>query len=186
VAVVGCSGSGKTVLARRLARAIGAPHIELDAIYHQPGWTALEDQEYRRQVEAAVDAPRWVVDGNYSVVQDIVWSRADTVVWFDLSLARVMCRVVRRTVRRSVMRTELWNGNREPLSNLVSFNPEKSIIAWAARRHGLYHRRYLAAEEDPRWDGLTFVRLRSPAAARQLLGRLSTATVDGHVERGAG
>ena len=32
-------------------------------------------------------------------------------------------------------RQELWNGNREPFSNLWSLNPEKSIIAWAASRH---------------------------------------------------
>ena len=42
------------------------------------------------------------------------------------------------------------------------FNPEKSIIAWAATRHGVYRRRYGAAEHDPRWAGL---QLRPPALA---------------------
>jgi hypothetical protein len=69
--------------------------------------------------------------------------------------------VVRSVVRRTVTRQELWNGNKEPWSNLYCFNPRKSIIAWAATRHGVYRRRYGDAEHDPRWAGLRFVRLRS-------------------------
>ena len=77
----------------------------------------------------------------------------------------MLSRTIRRTLRRVVTREELWNGNREPFSNLWSFNPEKSIIAWAATRHGVYRRRYLDAESDPRWSGLQFVRLRSQGEA---------------------
>ena len=109
-----------------------------------------------------MEAPGWVVDGNYSVVREIVWERADTVVWFDLPYAVVMARTIRRTVRRTVTRQELWNGNKEPWSNLYSFNPEKSIVAWAATRHRVYRQRYGEAEHDPRWAGL---RLRPPALA---------------------
>ena len=162
---MGCSGSGKTTLARSLASTLGLPHIELDAIFHQPGWTPLHEDAFRARVGQAVDAPGWVVDGNYSVVQDLVWQRADTVVWFDLSFAVVMARIVRRTLLRVVTRQELWNGNKEPWSNMFSWKPEKSIIAWAATRHGVYRRRYLAAESDPRWVGLRFVRLCSQGEA---------------------
>jgi adenylate kinase family enzyme len=144
---------------------LGSPHIELDSIYHQPDWTPLVDEEFRRRVAAAVEADRWVVDGNYSVVRDIVWDRADTVVWFDLPFAIVMARTIRRTVRRAVTREELWNGNREPFSNLWHFKPEKSIIAWSATRHKVYRRRYHEAEHDPRWASLRFVRLRSQSEA---------------------
>src|SRR5438034_11143677 len=83
--VVGNSGSGKSTLACRLAATIRAPHTELDAIFHQPGWMELAQDEFRRRVEAVVKGPRWVVDGNYRAVADIVRARADTVVWIDLS-----------------------------------------------------------------------------------------------------
>ena len=111
----------------------------------------------------ATGPDRWVVDGNYSVVQDIVWEAADTVVWFDLPYLTVMVRMIRRTLRRTLTGEELWNGNREPLSNLWSLKPEKSIIVWTATRHGVYHRRYMEAARDPRWARLCFVRLRSQA-----------------------
>jgi adenylate kinase family enzyme len=174
VAVVGCSGSGKTTLAATLARALGVIHVELDSIYHQPGWTQLSDEEFQARAGAATEPGAWVVDGNYSVVRDIVWDKADTVVWFDLPYATVMARTIRRTLRRSFTREELWNGNREPLSNLWSLKPEKSIIAWAATRHGVYRRRYEDAEHDPRWAGLHFVRLHSQAEADAFLQRAAS------------
>jgi adenylate kinase family enzyme len=167
--VVGCSGSGKSTLAASLARALGTTHVELDSIYHQPGWTPLPDAEFRARVAAATEPESWVVDGNYSVIADITWSRADTVVWFDLPFVMAMARTIRRTVRRVLTREELWNGNREPLSNLWSFDPEKSIIAWTATRHRVYRQRYRAAEVDPQWSGLHFVRLRSQAEADAFL-----------------
>lgn len=152
---------------------LGASNIELDGIYHQPGWEPLDDDLFRARVAEATEATAWVVDGNYSAVREMVWERADTVVWFDLPYALVMARSVRRTVRRAVTRQELWNGNREPWSNLYSLDPRKSIIAWAATRHGVYRRRYREAEHDPRWAGLRFVRLRSQRAADAFLAEVT-------------
>jgi adenylate kinase family enzyme len=158
-----------------LAGALGAPLIELDAIFHQPGWTPLDDGAFLARVMEATEAERWVVDGNYSTVREPVWERADTVVWFDLPYAVVMARTIRRTVRRTVTRQELWNGNKEPWSNLYSWNPQKSIIAWAATRHGVYRRRYGDAEHDPRWAGLEFVRLGSQRQVDAFLAGVTTA-----------
>ena len=77
MSVVGCSGSGKTTLARALARELGSPYVELDAIFHQPGWTELSDDEFQARVDEATTSDTWVVDGNYSVVR--TWDKADTV-----------------------------------------------------------------------------------------------------------
>ena len=149
--------------------------MELDAIYHQPGWTQLPEEEFRSRVDLATAPDSWVVDGNYSAVRDVVWTKADTVVWFDLPYLVVLTRTVRRTLRRTVTREELWNGNREPFSNLWSLDPEKSIIAWAATRHGRYRRRYSAAESDARWSGLHFVRLRTQGEADAFLAGVVSA-----------
>jgi adenylate kinase family enzyme len=160
--VVGNSGSGKSTLARRLAAAIGAPHTELDAIFHQPGWTELARDEFRRRVEAVVKGPKWVVDGNYMAVADVVRTRADTVVWIDLSRWRVMRQLGLRTLLRGARRTELWNGNRESLRNFLSLDKEKSILVWAWTQHDEYRRRYLELLEAAP-AGLQVVRLQTPA-----------------------
>src|SRR5215475_11726512 len=81
VSVVGVSGSGKSTLGRELAGRLAVPFVELDAIFHQPGWTPLPEDEFRRRVAEIAAGDGWVIDGNYSAVQPLVWERADTVVW---------------------------------------------------------------------------------------------------------
>lgn len=167
--MVGVSGSGKTTLARGLAARLGVPHVELDAIYHQPGWTHLEDEEFVRRVAAGTAGDGWVVDGNYSRIQDIVWSRADTVVVLDLPRWRVMSQLLARTLRRGVTGEELWAGNRERLGNLLRLDPMQNILLWSVTNHAKNRRRYRGAPADPRWAGLTFVRARSRREANALV-----------------
>ena len=70
--MVGTSGSGKSTLARPLAVALGADFLELDSVNHQADWVPLPTEEFRHRVSAVVAGERWVIDGNYSAVQDIV------------------------------------------------------------------------------------------------------------------
>jgi len=163
VSIVGVPGSGKTTIGRRLAISLGVPFVELDEIFHQPGWEDLPQDDFRSRVADAVSRDEWVVDGNYSAVQDLVWQRAETVVWLDLPRRVVMCRVVMRTVRRASTREELWNGNREPLSNFYRWDPQKNIVRWAWVKYADYGDRYATAIEDPLHAHIRFIRLRSAA-----------------------
>ncbi|HEU4421305.1 MAG TPA: shikimate kinase [Pilimelia sp.] len=171
VSVVGNAGSGKTTLGRALARDLGVPFIELDAVFHQPGWQPLHREEFRRRVEALAAGEAWVIDGNYSAVRDLVWARADTVIWFDLPRRTVMRRILVRTVSRAVTRAELWNGNREPIAGLFRLDPEKSIIRWSWTQHAKYRGRFTQASGDPAYAHLSFIRIGSSVDAHHLLAR---------------
>jgi hypothetical protein len=80
-----------------------------------------------------------------------------------------MRRLFARTLQRAVTREVLWNGNREPLSNFVSVDPEKSVFVWSWITYEGLSRRYSTAMTDPAWSHLRFVRLRSNAEARRWL-----------------
>ncbi|WP_345153877.1 hypothetical protein [Nonomuraea rubra] len=58
------------------------PWLELDSIFHMRDVTPRPEQEFRAEVDAFTSGGAWVVDGNYSAYADLVWRRADTVVWF--------------------------------------------------------------------------------------------------------
>jgi adenylate kinase family enzyme len=173
VSVVGNSGSGKTTLAAAVAQALGVPHLELDSVFQQPDWEPLDKDLFRARVAEFVAGDGWVIDGNYSSVQDLVWHRADTVLWIDLPRRTVMRQLVRRTVWRMVTREELWNGNTESWRNLLSLDPGKSILAWAWTQHREYARRYEAAGGDPANEHLSFVRVPGRAAGARLVAQLA-------------
>jgi adenylate kinase family enzyme len=174
--VVGASGSGKSTVASRLSEMLDIPHVELDALQHQPGWAQLPVEELREQVTELTSGPRWIVDGNYSsILGDLVWSRADTLVWLDLPRAAVMRQLVPRTVTRAVTRRELWNGNREPITGLIRWDPHHSILRWSWTRHPMVRERYTTMMEDPAYGHLRFVRLRTRAEVRGWLSEVATA-----------
>lgn len=160
VMVIGNSGTGKSTLARTIAARYAIPHIELDAIFHQAGWTPLPVDRFRERVDAATAAADWVVCGNYTAVRDILHDRVDTVIALILPRHVNMWRVLRRTFLRTVRREELWNGNRETLRNVLALHDkDRSILRWAWSAHPGKKAEILAMASDPAWSGrITVVR----------------------------
>lgn len=167
VAVVGTTGSEKTTVAKRLALALGAPHVEMDALHWGPNWTSRPIEEVQEQLAVALAGGRWVCVGNYSNVQPFVVARANALVWLDYPLRRVMWQLLARTVRRAVTRERLWSGNQERWRNFVS---RDSIFLWALKTHGRRRRQYGAIEREP--GRLMVVRLRSSGETESWLGRV--------------
>ncbi len=119
IIVVGCSGAGKTTLARQIASRLKLKHIAIDAITWQAGWRDLsrsDPDEYARRVTKSKEAEAWVVD---QPLPEHLRPRATYVVWLDYERSVVMARVIRRSMLRVVLRTKLWAGNRERLTDML-------------------------------------------------------------------
>lgn len=163
ILISGISGAGKTTLAGVIATRLGLPRHELDALHHGPGW--IKRPEFETDVERFTAGPRWVTEDQYQrFLGDLLWERADLVVWLDLPRRTVMARVLRRSVTRALTRRELWNGNRESIRNWVE--PDHPI-RWAWAQHAA--RRARTEERMVRFPGLPVIRLRSAAEARRWL-----------------
>ncbi len=96
IAILGCSGGGKSTLARALGDKLGLPVVHLDALHWLPGWVERDRGEFRTLLSEALAGDRWVVDGNYSNTSDLRLPRCDTIVVIDrprwLCLWRVLWR----------------------------------------------------------------------------------------------
>src|SRR4051794_28473366 len=101
ILILGRTGSGKTTLARQLAAALHVPHIELDSLYFGPDLSTAPLPVLRERTSAAVAGERWVTDGNKRAVRDLVWPRADTIVWLDYPFLVSVWRLAKRARLRT-------------------------------------------------------------------------------------
>jgi adenylate kinase family enzyme len=162
VIVIGTTGSGKSTLAERLAGHLGCPFIEPDALFWGPQWTPVPKEEFRRQVAEAVAGDAWTIGGNYSAARDLIWRRADTLVWLDYPLPLVLWRLSRRTLRRILTREKLWGGNVETWRS--QFASRDSLYVWAFKTHFRRRREMPALLVQLDYAHLRVLHFRAPQA----------------------
>jgi adenylate kinase family enzyme len=170
ISVIGTTGSGKTTLARQISQRLAISHVELDALHWEPNWTEVPDDVMRDRVSVALSGNSWVVDGNYSMVRDIVWGKADTVVWLDYPLWVIMKQLLWRTFWRSVTQEAVCNGNHETLQKALF--TRDSILLWALKTYRKKRREYPILFKQPEYAHLEFVRLHSSKSTQDWLSSL--------------
>ena len=171
VVVGGSTSSGKSTFSQVLALRMGVPVIELDALHWGPNWTEAPVPVFRELVRSAIAAEAWVLDGNYSRVRDLTWSRADTFVWLDYPLRVNLWRLFVRTNRRIRSREELWNGNRERFAN--AYLSTDSLYVWLFRSYWKRKRTWPGLLAGPEGGHLTVHRFTRPRDAERWLRTIS-------------
>ena len=177
ILILGRTGSGKTTLARELAGLVDVPHVELDSLYFGPSFSTAPLPVLRERTSAAIAGEQWVTDGNKKAVRDLVWPRADTVVWLDYPVAVSLWRLGRRAVwRTSKIKAEASGSS--PSSSSLSvprqmLSAAKGVLT-ALRSHRGQRREYPLLFARPENRHLAVVRLRSPRATRRWLARVAS------------
>ena len=167
VAVIGTSCSGKTTFARSLAQMMQVKHIELDAIYWLSNWTPRSEDEFRTLTQAAIAEEKWLLDGNYSRVRDIVWSQATALIWLNYSFPVVARRALGRTIRRVFDGEVLYSENREIFCK--AFLSRDSILLWVLKTYRRHRHEYPRLFQEPQHRHLQIFVLRSPEEADRFL-----------------
>lgn len=170
IVVVGVTGSGKTTTAQRLAGIFGLPHVELDGLYWDPHWTAVEKETFLSRVDRALSGEHWVTDGNYNSARSIIWSRAETLVWLDYPLPVILWQLTWRTLRRIKTREELWNGNYETWRG--AFFSGDSLFLFAIKSKRKQSILFRQALEQPEYAHLRVIHLFSRQEADRWLTSL--------------
>jgi energy-coupling factor transporter ATP-binding protein EcfA2 len=175
IVLVGRTGSGKTTLARELADVLRVPHVELDGLYFRPDLSTVPLPVLRQRTTEAMAGERWVTDGNKKAVRDLVWPRADTLVWLDYPLVVSLWRLARRALwRTSDLREQASAGAAgRPLTSQM-WSAATGVVT-ALRSHRGQRRLYPELLAEPEHRHLAVVRLRSPRATRRWLARVSAA-----------
>lgn len=168
----GTTGSGKSTLAKAISERQGIPQVELDELWHMPGWTVRPRDEFFALVEENLSGSDWVISGNYSVATEVILPKVTMVVWLDYSRGTSFWRLFRRTVSRLWNRTPCCNGNYETLARTLSFD---SILMWHLKTYDVNRKRIVDAKSDPAYTHCHQIVLRSPSETEAWLSSMGTA-----------
>lgn len=98
--VIGCSGSGKSVFAGKLAALAGLPLYYLDMLWHRPDRTTASRNEFDLALDRILAENSWIIDGNFQRTLARRLERCDTVFLFDLPLSDCLAGVESRIGRK--------------------------------------------------------------------------------------
>ncbi len=112
VFVIGCSGSGKTTVARKIAADFGLEVHELDFIaWDRGGDGSLLPYETRLEIARELASQDgWIVEGIYLGWTTPLMERADVIVWMDVPMRVALWRVFWRHVKAELRRDNRFPG----------------------------------------------------------------------------
>lgn len=160
--LIGGSGAGKTTIGRQLAQRLGLPFVDLDELYWEPGWREVGHAELARRLAPHLEAPGWVVAGNYhATTERQVWPRATHLVVLDLPYPTLLRRAFWRTLRRGLTGEPCCNGNRESVWRIFHHD---GVVRYLTRTWHKRHARYATLARDPALAHARVVHLQTPGA----------------------
>lgn len=175
IVVIGTTSSGKSTLAKNLSDKLHLDFVELDALHWEPDWKEAEEAVFRQRVETAIRSEVWAVAGNYRVVRDLIWPKAEIVIWLDYPLPILLWRLVRRTVQRNLTRELLWGTNRDKFWKHFKLWSDDSLIHWLFKTYWRRKRETPLLFSLPEHEHLRILRFKHPRETESWLKRMGLA-----------
>lgn len=111
VLIIGNAGSGKTTFAKQLADKLNLPLVHLDKLYWRGEWEHLSRDEFDKILQAELEQPQWVIDGNFNRTIPHRLQYCDTVFLFDLPTITCLAGITKRILTHYGKSREDMGGN---------------------------------------------------------------------------
>lgn len=84
IAVIGCSGAGKSIFSRKLAAITKLPLYHLDLLYWNKDGTHIDRLTFIAKQKEIFKTDSWIIDGNYRKTLEYRIKEAELIFFFDL------------------------------------------------------------------------------------------------------
>jgi adenylate kinase family enzyme len=160
VLIIGTSGCGKSTLAKRVSERLQLPFFPSDGFYWEPGWKIATQDKVHKMVWNIACQDTWVLDGNFDEIHDLVWRRADCIIWLDYSLMTIFVQIATRNFRWALTRQKIWSGNMMTLQRAISgiqhmvnsySQKKKKYPFWLSEIPNIVFHRFRTRDETEMW-----------------------------------
>lgn len=101
IILIGCPGSGKSTLTRRMNEILHYPVLHLDSIYHIDNTHHITREELKQKVaNFASENENWIIDGNYKNTIPQRVELADTIILLDIATEVCLANAQKRTKQK--------------------------------------------------------------------------------------
>ena len=99
ILIIGCAGSGKTTLSKKLHAITGIPIVHMDRYYWTKDWDHQPDDQWNETVKRLCQKPTWIMDGNYTKTMAYRFKYASSVIYLDIPRWGCLFRAIIRRFR---------------------------------------------------------------------------------------
>ena len=121
IRIIGCSGSGKTYLAKRLSEKYNIPNFDLDDIQWDNSQNSygikMPIENRNRMLNDILQQPNWIIDGVYYAWVQKSFEDADIIYVLDMPKRLYRFRIIKRFVKRKI---GLEKGKKETLKSVYN------------------------------------------------------------------
>ena len=121
IRIIGCSGSGKTYLAKALSEKYNIPHFDLDDIQwdnNADGYGVKMPVEKRTELlNNILENENWIIEGVYYAWVGKCFEDADKIYVLDIPKRIYTYRIIKRTIKRKL---GLEKGKKETLKSVYN------------------------------------------------------------------
>ena len=138
IQIMGCSGEGKSTLARKLGEKTGLPVIHIDQLFWKPGWVESGKEEIDQKILAAAAGEKWIMDGNYTRTLTQRLERCDLVIYLDFPRWFCIWSILRRYFQNiGKVRPDMPEGCLEKV--------DREFLTWVWEYNGKHREKFYEA-----------------------------------------
>ncbi len=139
ILIIGNAGSGKTTFAKRLAEKLKLPLVHLDRLYWRGDWEHLSRDEFDAVLQAQLERPQWIIDGNFNRTIPHRLQYCDTVFFFDLPALTCLAGITKRILSNYGKSRDDMGGNCAEYFDAQKFSLYRNVITFNKQHRRDYY-----------------------------------------------